>query len=184
MPHRYEQYLQRIETEAQEVLSKHELPNTFPDMVAEYKRSGEPVAFQAKGWTSFRAALIISGIENIRKNIEQNRIHKALDWFHKVCGWSMELRLRLNVPAIGDKEKIDNLADWTNRGKTSVNNFKDKCEINRKVVVEETMQYYYQQLRQNKSKTDARVKTQKEMGIKKTEFYARKKEYKAEIPPP
>jgi hypothetical protein len=83
MPHRYEQYLQRFETEAKEVLKSNGLPTLASKLGEKY--------YPVRNHLVSKAIFVVLGVHHLRMDIEKKRIHKALDRFLTVCDNYLEM---------------------------------------------------------------------------------------------
>jgi len=169
MPHRYEQYLQRFETEAKEVLKRNVLPTSASEL-------GEK-NYPARNRTVSKALFVVLGVHYLRKEIEKNRIHKALDRFLTVCDDYLEMDLRLRTPAIGPREVFgdEHLDAWLNQGKRSYDNLREGKRSKRDTDGPKAMLLYGALRDQGKLVDEAAGEVAKAFNISKRCFYDWKK---------
>ena len=130
----YEKALQRYEMEAQLVLEAHGLPTQAPRLIEKY--------YPVRNRLVFYAQLVILGAYHLRKEIEKNRIHYALNRLLSVCEAYGDMNFYSNADAF---DKNLQFTDWEiyqsmNQGKKSLDNRRKAASIQSQILLERNLE--------------------------------------------
>ena len=152
MPHRYEQYLGRFESEAKEVLKSNGLPTS----ALKFGEKHYPV----RNRLVHNARSVVLGVHHLRKEIEKNQIHDALDRFLTLVDFYLQMDMQLRVDSIGPNEVFldDHLVAWLGQGKRSLDHLRatNKKESKR-ATLEAKAKELYRVLRSDREQKSAAV---------------------------